>query len=237
MKISIGIAPFLSLGILSLAAGSHASLITNGDFETGAIGPWSNSAGATIVTGGSALDGTYSLFLPGGSGGGSVGQTFAPITSGAYTTKLIFSMPDPGADRGFNAYWGATGSQQINLRVVDVAGGSDGDVQIFSTAWNTVLTDVVSFTGTNNLQLTINNYGGAFNYDLSVNGASSNGLTFSQNGVPTHLARFALNNQFGTSPFTVDNISIAVPEPASATLLTALLCAFGFSRRKRRRLP
>ena len=222
------------VGVLLAGGGARADLITNGDFETGDFTGWSNDAGATIVTGGSALAGDYSAFLPGGGGGGTLSQSITTTTD-AITTTFIFSMPDPGGagDRGLNALWkesDGSGNGQINLRVVDIDDDGDGDVQVYSSSWQTLpsLKDSVSFGTTNTLTLTINGYGGSFSYDVAVNSSSATGLTYRQNQDLDDLARFYFSNQYGEDEFTVDNV--VIPEPATLALAAAGL--LGLRRRR-----
>jgi len=230
---------FAALLALSLAATSHAATIINGDFETGTFTGWSTGAtGATITSPG--LSGTYSATLPGISGGGNLAQT---LGGNATYLALSFSMPDPGGpgDRGFNIFVGqSSSSSQLNIRVVDLNDDGVGDVQIFDSApnnsWQTIaaLVGSVSFTGTNSFVLRFNGFGSpGLNYDLTINGITAYGLSFRQNGSPTQFNLITFSNQFGTSPFTVDNI--VVPEPSRALLLLVSLSAL--TSLHRRRLP
>lgn len=230
---------FCFAGLFLLAAPANAVSVTNGDFETGDFTGWSNGAGATIVSGGAALAGSFSAELPGVSGGGAVAQSFTPTTE-VVQTSFLFAMGDPGgsSNRGLNAFWReSAGSGQINLRVVDVDNDGDGDVQVYDGSWQTVLPDSVSFSTTNSLSLRLNEYGGSANYDLNVNGDIAAGLSFFQNQVIDDFDEIQFSNQFGVSAFTVDNFTaaevVAIPEPATGGLVLLSLVGLAFARRRR----
>ncbi|NNC89467.1 MAG: hypothetical protein HKN82_13500 [Akkermansiaceae bacterium] len=220
---------------------ADASLV-NGDFETGDLTSWSNSAGATVESTG-ALAGVYSLVLPGGAApDGNVSQFITPLTTPA-TASLLFSMADPGADanRGFNMFLGSAGnSAQVNLRVVDLGNDGDGDLQVFDSAssWQTIISDAVVFGSTNSLSVSFTGYGASFGYDVAVNAASATGLSFYQNHATDFTAfdQVLFTNDFGVTGFTVDNVAVesasAVPEAAEA--LVFLLGFLGLASHRRR---
>ena len=205
------------------------SLITNGDFETGDESNWTDGAGASITSGSSALAGTYSLLMPASGGGSPFSQSLEPTTERTpLQTSFSFSMHDPGgADhRGLNAYWvesGGGGSGQINLRVVDIDDDGDGDVQVYSTTWNTILTDVVTFGTTeapsvNTLTLTINTLGAGLDYDVTVNGSTVSGLSYRQNQQIDDIAKIGFSSQFSPAAYTIDNVSVTTRGPQGTTI-------------------
>jgi len=206
---------------------ARGTLITNGDFETGNFTGWNTglSPNPAIVSGASALAGSHSAEMP-SSGNGFLFQNFGPVV-GSYRTEFLFSMPDPGhgGNRALSVFWRSTESGQINLRVVDAGNDGDGDVQVFdeSSGWQTVLTDSVELGSTvNSLALTYNDFGTGANYDLTVNGNSNTGLSFFQNAAPNNLSRLDFSNVFSDGSYTIDNVSVAVPEPSSALALVFL---------------
>ncbi len=223
-------------------APSRAQILVNGNFETGGFTGWTNTASATIDSV-APLAGSYSAVLPvtpGTGGAHTLTQGFAPQT-GRTTTQFIFSMPDP-AVRGLQFYLrDSSALHQINLQVIDLNNDGTGDVQIYNTpnsAFRTVLTDVVTFNQPTTLSLTIKGYGTSFNYDLTVGGQTVTGLSFYQFNKPTDLAEIDFVNQFQSSGFEVDNVSVTVvPEPATTGILAiggiAILLARRYSRKHR----
>ncbi len=242
MKSIIPIA--FSVLIVGLAP-SRAQILVNGNFETGGFTGWTNTASATIDSV-APLAGSYSAVLPvtpGTGGAHTLSQGFAPQTSPA-TAQFIFSMPAPVAPavRGLQLYLrDSSALRQINLQVVDLTANGLGDVQIYNTpnsAFRTVLTDVVTFNQPTTLSLTIKGYGTSFNYDLTVGGQTVTGLSFYQFNKPTDLAEIDFVNQFQSSGFEVDNVSVTVvPEPATTGILAiggiAILLARRYSRKHR----
>ncbi len=124
---------FFALLLIGSAV-AQANLLVNGDFETGDLTAWTNTATATIDST-TPLLGSHSALVPNDVGAG-VPQTLAQAfttQAGSVTTSFIFSMADPAA-RGLQVYFREdTGSGQINLQVVDLDNDGDGDVQIYDT--------------------------------------------------------------------------------------------------------
>jgi len=216
------------------APSGQASLLTNGDFETGDFTGWTDDASGASVTGSGALEGSFSASFP--ASGGDLSQSFAPVTS-PVTVSLLFTMGDPGGggNRGFNLSLRDAGAgEQINLRVVDGSNDGDGDVQIFDGqpgggggSWQTVsdLNDSVSFSSTNDFSLTIHTFGGSFDYDVTINGQTASGLSFQQNDNSffAELDTLAFVNQFSQGGYVVDDVSVtAIPEPSGFALIGLL---------------
>ena len=214
-------------GALLLTAPSFAAnILINGDFETGDLTGWTDPNGIGTVNAG-RLD-----IAGGASPDGFVQQTFAAqmVTT---TVSAEFWTVNP-ADRSFNMFLrGSTSSGQINLRVVP-----GGNVQIFNSGstWETLAnlngSVVTDGTTANTITVTLNDYGASLDYDVTVNGATESGVGFFQNAAPANVSRIAFDNDFGTTGFSVDNVSVSpVPEPGSALL--ALLAGLGLLRRRR----
>ncbi len=225
---------------ISLSNFACANAILNGDFETGDLSGWSNSAGATIATGVSALDGTSSAFLPDSTVDSGYLRQYLPSVSTPVVTEFIFTMPDPGGpgDRGLNAFWDGPGGQ-INLRVVDLDSDSDGDVQIYQqgSGWQTPasLKDSVSFSEVNSLRLTLNDFGSSFDYDVTVNGATTTGLGFYQYSALESFDNVYFSNSYSAVGFTIDNVFVSIPEPMTLlvwSLLAGLGVGLGWRRRR-----
>ncbi len=203
-----------------------ANILINGDFGTGDLTGWTDTNGIGTVNAG-RLE-----IAGGGAPDGFVQQGFEPQVV-ATTISAEFWTVDPG-DRSFNMFLrqDAT-SAQINLRVVP-----GGNIQIFfSTAgsWQTLTnlngSVVTDGTTANSITVTLNDYGAALNYDVTVNGATESGVGFFQNGPLSNVGRIAFDNDFGTTGYSVDNVSVSpVPEPGSALL--ALLGGLGLLRRR-----
>ncbi len=230
---------------VSLLSVAGAAMVDNGDFETGDMSGWdTNTAGANVVSGSSALAGTYSALLPGGSApanpDGLLSQSFAPIVN-PVAISFLFSMPHPETSRGLNflARDFESTDNQVNLRVVDLNNDGGSDVQIYQSGsgWQTLtaLKDAVSYTGTNSFELTINSYGSNFDYDVMINGARATGLDFHQNSVPAELDMVVFNNSLGTGEFTIDDVAVSViPEPATI-VIWSLLAGLAIGLRRRRK--
>jgi len=152
------------------AAALPAPIMVNGGFETGNFTGWTTGTGSTVSST-SPLAGNHSA-LQTPSAAQQLSQSFTPLTVAA-TTSFIFTASDPGGagDRSMNvtfrdsAY--TAGGNQINLRLVDLNADGDGDVQVFNGAWQTVLTDAVTFGSITTFSLTITPNGA--DYDFTWN--------------------------------------------------------------------
>ena len=232
------ILPLAAFASFAFTAGSAsaANVITNGDFENGDFTGWTVGGGSTTISSTTPLAGSYSA-LQVQWNGATLTQSFTPFTDAA-TTSFIFAASDPGGagDRSMNVTFGnSTGSNQINLRVVDLDDDGDGDVQAYDGGWKTVLTDVVTFGSTTTFALTINGYGAGFNYDLNVGGNIASGLTDVQGGVLNDFNQLSFVNASlaAGSTFDFDNVSV-VPEPGTYALLAGLTgLVFVMLRRRR----
>ena len=194
------------------------SLLVNGDFETGDLTGWTNTATATIEST-TPLLGSHSAVLPNDVGAG-VPQTLAQAfttQAGSVTTSFIFSMADPAA-RGLQVYFREdTGSGQINLQVVDLDNDGDGDVQIYDTtlaSFQTVLTDAVTFGEQTTFSLTFNSFGAGFDYDLTVGSQTATGLSYWQNSALDDFNELSFVNEFGNTAYEIDEVQVTVaPDP------------------------
>ena len=248
--------PGLMLGALlvaGLVAGSpsaQAFLITNGDFETGDTTGWTIPSGhnpGSVVSGASALDGSYSF------GHLATGSILAqqpaggPLTDPGTSVSLIFSMPDPGTvgARGLNMtlYNGGSDNSQVNLRVnEDGVEDGLGDVQVYDVGifnWQTILQDVVTFGATHALTVTFNGFGAGLDYDVSVDGNTASGLNYFQslggNVELNALAELRFTGAGGANngPYTIDNV-VVIPEPSSLALLLMAAGGLVWGRARRR---
>ncbi len=230
----ISLAAFASFAFTAGSA-SAANMISNGDFETGDLTGWTvGGTGGTTINSTTPLAGAYSALQVRHTG--VLSQSFTAFTDAA-TTSFIFAASDPGgaSDRSMNVTFGGNGTNQINLRVVDLDDDGDGDVQAYNGAWETVLTDAVTFGSTTTFALTINGYGANFNYDLNVGGNIVSGLTFVQDGVLTYFnnLRFVNSSLATGSTFEFDNV-VVIPEPGTYALLAGLTgLVFVMLRRRR----
>ena len=208
-----------------------ASLLTNGDFSTNDTTDWITTGAAGVVDASSGA----AVFAGGGSPDGNLHQDFTPTTS-SITLSFEFVNPDPaGADRATNLFFGGTGGQ-INLRV-----RPGGDIQIFQSggpSWQNILPDGTATNDgstVNTLSLTVNDVGGSWDYDLTVNGNSATGLGFFQNAAPTDISRITFSNDFGSTGFTIDNVAVntnPIPEPSGFLLCALAGLTFGARRRR-----
>lgn len=214
----------LALGV-ALGAGqqAEASLLTNGDFETGDFTGWTVGGGpGSSIDSTTPLDGSFSAVMVDGGSGSIFSQSFTAQT-GEATASFIFTTTDPGGpnDRSMNVYFGQTGStSRVNLRIVDDGVDGDGDVQVFDGSWTTVIADAFNFGEVTSLSLTFNSYGAGASYDLTVGGQTAAGLTDFQNGTPSEFSdiAFVYASLAGGSSSEVDNVQV-VPEPGSLALL------------------
>ena len=215
--------------------------IDNGDFETGTFASWT-PGGASIVPPGTPLAGSFSAEVGGGDTLSQSLDAAVAITSDPFVTSFLFSMPDPGgaSDRGLNLLLApGTSSPRINVRVVDEDDDGDGDVQVFSGSWGTVLADAVDFDSTELFTLTINSIGaGTINYDISVDGNTASGLT-GQHVPGSAITTLVFEGDLSAVSYVVDNVEAGfdvepptAPEPSSALLAIAGL--IGLSLRRRR---
>ncbi len=230
----ISLAAFASFAFTAGSA-SAANMISNGDFETGDLTGWTVAGGGLTIDSTTPLAGAYSA-LQVQTNSSIMHQIFTPFTDAA-TTSFIFAATDPGGaeDRSMNVTFGGNGLNQINLRVVDLDEDGDGDVQAYNGAWQTVLTDAVTFGSTTTFALTINGYGANFNYDLNVGGNIASGLTFVQDGVLNYFDKLRfVNSSLATgSTFEFDNV-VVIPEPGTYALLAGLTgLVFVMLRRRR----
>ena len=106
---------------------------------------------------------------------------------------------------------------------MDIDDDGDGDVQVYSTTWNTILTDVVTFGTTeapsvNTLTLTINTLGAGLDYDVTVNGSTVSGLSYRQNQQIDDIAKIGFSSQFSPAAYTIDNVSVTTRGPQGTTI-------------------
>ena len=211
---------FASMALVASAAeGDIVEWIVNGDFETGDFTGWTGGTNDTkaVINDTSPISGSYSANVTThGSGDFGLLQEGFGIVSNA-TVKFDFKVDDPGGatDRGLQVQLSA---YAINMRVVDGSVLDDGlgDFEIFQgggSGWMPVLTDVVVFGASNAVTITINGYGGAFDYDLVVNGVAATGLSYIQTGTFSSLDFVSFRGGSSTVGFTVDNVSVVGPVP------------------------
>ena len=208
--------------VFSVPKASADTVCFSDDFETGNLDKWGGNKDHVVIVPrtDSGLDGEYWVSVIGNGSENAITASLTPYSAGDLDTTFVFTTDEPsGSARSLNVLWrqtpGDSQSPQINLRVGNF-GGTDhiGDVQVVETVagdgdyWRTILTDVVEFGGsTNTLELQINGFGAAFDYDVTVNGNTTNGVTYSQSGTPSSgIAEFAFVDR--DEGYAVDNIII-----------------------------
>ncbi|MEM8945904.1 MAG: PEP-CTERM sorting domain-containing protein [Planctomycetota bacterium] len=218
------------LFLIAISANTaNASLLTNGDFETGDLTGWTEPvtpSGWSVGT--PALSGGFSaISAPPGAFNKTLRQEVSPLTDDT-TLTMQFSAPSSttSSARSLNFYLEASNFFRMNLRIVDEGSDGDGDLQAFdnvastpASGWTTLLNDI-SFDTAHTLTVNVTGLGtvDTASFTADVDGNTSAPIQAFQSGIPFSISRVELvNNNIG---WTVDNVTLSViPEPASLALL------------------
>lgn len=203
---------FCLLALCAAARPSHANLLVNGSFEAPAI-----TSGALISI----------------TGGGTSSQN-------GWDWNYITGVQSGTAAGGFNgAFQPASfdGSQYAYLQ-----GTSSSVSQSFTLSYDAVVS--ISWITAGRGDSSPGGFDGNTNYsvmagDLTFNGSTTTGSNFTANGISGELAAgtytLVIGNTSGAGDHTlfVDNVDIAVPEPATFALFAASVFGLGIMRRRR----
>ena len=217
---------------------SAANLIVNGDFGTGDFTGWSNttSGGGTAfaVTSGAALS-AVSNTMP-AFAGATLSQSFAAQTDFAFSATIAQVALGNGGSR-----------RDLNLSVGGLIFKVDaGGIFINTTgSWVSVLDDssavFTSAAGTYDWAITATGFDGTNSESLDIilsQGGSAVFTATNRTGIADTTGAvsdvdFSMGSNWGTSQYSVDNVSVTVvPEPSSAALLGLGGLALILRRRK-----
>ena len=231
MKIQTTLAIAASAALLMGATGaSAANLISNSDFATGALGPWTvtgsvgdgqNTVVINLQSGAAYPGGAFNEIIPNDPNApnsdfglylvsdqpihAGATQTFNVATAGTYTVSFDYYVPRNGLANPDDAHlFASVNSSGIASIDADVAGNDNG-------SWRTV-------TATETLAQGLN----SFNFGFTVPGnVNSDGVKTADN--------FAAD-------FVVSNVSVAgVPEPTTWAIMLVGFGGLGVAMRGSRR--
>jgi hypothetical protein len=203
-------------------------MISNGDFESAGLAPWTLDAGARAsLESGWVLGGLQSVKLANGTG--ALSQSFAVI-SDAVNVSFTFSGDDPGGrnDSLLQVVLSGTGGA-INFRV-----NGDGDLQTYNgSTW--VGTGIVSLSCdvSHRLSLTIENFGAAATYDIIAGTQSASDLAVFSGGVLGDLSSIHFpESQSAGAELLLDDIKIVHGAKVADAQFVAQVQATSLARRE-----
>lgn len=248
-------------------SGAVVDLMVNGTFEdtTG----WGDLGSSAYPFGWAPANGTNGIAKQAGIAaiGGSGTSAYLPMQSGLarhmrhsfvrpseprWWFDMDFASEDPGGldDRSLNLYWTYSGGQ-IQMRLVDVGNDGDGDLQVYNTAWHTILSDAVLFgsdvtTGpllVHHLSIRADFRSASPTYDVILTDANHVehavfGVSVFRDTRPVGrgLTSFQVNPGLSKGDWLIDNVSLLnIPEPTTGTIALLGLVTLAFWRRKGRR--
>jgi hypothetical protein len=231
MKIQTTLAIAAGAALLMGASGaSAANLISNGDFASGALGPWTltgsvddgqNTVVINLLSGASYPGGAFNEVIPNDPNAPSSNfglylvsdqpihagatQTFNVATAGTYQVSFDYYVPRNGLANPDDAHlFASVNSSNIASIDADVAGNDNG-------SWRTIVATETLAQGSN-----------SFNFNFTVPG------NVNSDGRPT-ADNFAAD-------FVVSNVSVTgVPEPTTWAIMLVGFGGLGAAMRNTRR--
>ena len=143
MKLALTLAAVLSLVTFS----ASANMLTNGDFETGALGGWNNVQGATTASAGSAQAGAFGVALASDIGTDDMLIQSAALVVGQEYTLTGFYRIDAAKTTATESWrtiqlgffehptWGSPQVAGGNLGVINLAGDVTTDWTAFEMTY------------------------------------------------------------------------------------------------------